>query len=172
MRSPEAAINQYCIAFLRAAVSSQPGEQGEPVRLLYRCVAFPQRRIAAHRSHLRPKPPPQRRGGRFVSRRFAAWHRRCSAPARVAAVRRLIAAVAVIAVIAGIPVMGMPPVAAPGVLTPFIAAPPFAPLAVMTPTILLGLGWSGSRQRRDDSESGEGCDGLTHGFLHRMRLQL
>src|SRR5438105_2730474 len=87
-----------------------------------------------------------------------------SAPARVAAARRLIAAVAVIAVIAGIPVMGMPPVAAPGVLTPFVAAPPFAPLAVMTPAILLGLGWSGSRQRRNDAKSGEGCDSLTHGF--------
>src|SRR5438552_15329218 len=85
-------------------------------------------------------------------------------PARAAARRRLIAAVAVIAVIPGIPMMGAPPIAAPGLLTPFVSAPPlFAPLAVLTPAVLLGLSRSGSRECRDDAKGGEGCDSLTHG---------
>jgi hypothetical protein len=55
---------------------------------------------------------------------------------------------------------------------PFMSAPSFTALVVITPAVLLGLSWNGSRKRRDDAKGGEGCDSLTHGFLHRMRSPL
>jgi hypothetical protein len=68
--------------------------------------------------------------------------------------------------------MGAPAIAAPSLLMPFMSAPSFTALVVITPAVLLGLSWNGSRKRRDDAKGGEGCDSLTHGFLHRMRSRL
>jgi len=53
-----------------------------------------------------------------------------------------------------------------------MSTPAFAQVAVMTPTMLLGLGGSRSRERGDDAKGGEGGDSLAHVFLHRMRSLL
>src|SRR5258707_15222627 len=52
--------------------------------------------------------------------------------------------VAVVVVEPGIPAVFAPLVPAPGMLAPFVSAPPFTPLAV-APAVLFGLGRCGGR---------------------------